>query len=572
MKFDTLKNILLILLLLNGCQYTSGNQRPSILKKGETIHSFISTEKADTFYVSMQADEFASINVVEITTRVHARVYDPEGNLIQWVDENRMEGEVVSVFSKSSGMYKIVVAWNFSPPFSGKYSIQLRKHEKAGSTVYDRIRQLFDSNYENGSPGGALLVTKNSTPVLKLFKGLANMESQLRIDEHSEFELASCSKQFTAFAVAKLIESGKLKPDSEIHSFLPELPSLGYEITIANLLNHTSGIRNTDDQKYAGLGHQDITTLSTCLNFAFSQKKLLFRPGERYSYSNTNYNLLAEIVSRVTGEPFAEWCRREIFLPLGMKSTWIKTEIGQYSARTVHSYSLAESGLLEVRNNWAATGASGLQTSLNDIEKWISAMEKLSATNPKLHATLNTISNLSNGDPVYYAFGNQFNLVHKKNEISHLGLVLGYRTAIARYPDEKLAIAYLSNDGNDATYQRFYRIRDMLLGIEYSNLPDLAKIPDVKEVVEADKKDRTYDESVDVSPYAGIYFSEELGTTWKLIVENNRLIIRHQRMSPIILKSSGKDLFGFIRFDRDTKGGIKGLTILENGIEFKKAD
>ena len=122
-------------------------------------------------------------------------------------------------------------------------------------------------------------------------------DRNISLKTNSIFEIASCSKQFTGLAIAMLIDRGKLALEDDIRKYIPEMPDYGSKITIANLVYHTSGIRNTDLLEFTGFTPEDPITLDVCVKFACRQRSLNFKPGERFDYSNTNYNLLAETVS-----------------------------------------------------------------------------------------------------------------------------------------------------------------------------------------------------------------------------------------------------------------------------------
>ncbi|WP_276371529.1 serine hydrolase domain-containing protein [Chryseolinea sp. H1M3-3] len=195
-KIKVFYSILIVFITI--CSCSSNPQNFLIL--GKTFYSEISPQKLDTFYVQMRSNEFASIRITEKHVRINARVYDPQNSLIQYKDENQMgDKEVVTIFSKESGIYKIIVGWNFNEPLTGKYTITLDKLEGAGNNAVEKSKQLFDGWYEKYTPGAALLVIKNEKVVLKLTKGLANLEDNIPIRTSSLFELASCSKQFTGY-------------------------------------------------------------------------------------------------------------------------------------------------------------------------------------------------------------------------------------------------------------------------------------------------------------------------------------------------------------------------------------
>jgi CubicO group peptidase (beta-lactamase class C family) len=562
--------ILSILLLLQVC--TLGQQRFLVLR--QPLTSAISPLKPDSFYVKMKRNQFASISVTEKNVRVFTIVFDPLDSLIMVVDENQMGNkEVVSFFSKTNGNYKVKVYWGFSKPLSGNDSITLDKLEMSGQTPTQKAAQLFDGWYEKNAPGAGVLIMKNGKVVFKATKGIANLENNVSLQSNSVFELASCSKQFTGLAIAMLIDKGLLSLNDDIRKYIPEMPDYGQKITIGNLVYHTSGIRSTDDLEFAGYTSEDIITLPMCINFAVAQKGLKFAPGERYHYSNTNYNLLAEIVARVTKQSFASWAQANLFEPLGMKSTFFKTQPGQIYPNKVLCYTGVPSGFQQKQNNWAATGASAVCTTLDDLAKWMAAFENKKLINPNIERLLKSRDTLNNGSKIAYSFGNEFKEVDERIEIIHLGLVIGYRTAIVRFPEEHLAVVYLSNDDNDATFQRYPKMVDLFLnGNLREEHPTTVNIPLAEAVVKKMEEGDKFKEIIDLSPYTGVYYSEELSCVWKLIVVDGRLVIQHPRMQNIKLKYSGNDSFGFLKFDRDSANNIIGLKILGEGIAFVKSN
>jgi len=552
--------------------YAFGQHKFLVLHKSLT--SEISPQKPDSFYLRMKKGQFASLRVTEKNVRVFVEVFNPSDSLIMIVDENQMGNkEVVSFFSIASGDYKIKVLWGFIKPLSGKFSIILDKLEASGKTPSQKAAQLFDGWYEKGAPGAAVLVTKDGKVVFKSTKGLANLEDSIPLRSNSVFEIASCSKQFTGLATAMLIDKGLIALDDDIRKYIPEMPDYGHTITIANLVYHTSGIRNTDDLEFAGFTPEDIITLPTCINFAVNQKHLKFTPGERYNYSNTNYNLLAEIIARVTRQSFADWTKTNIFTPLGMDATFFKTEPGQVYRNKVLCYKGIRSGFQQKQNNWAATGASAVCTTLDDLAKWITGFETKKLISPNIEKLLESNGTLNDGTKVAYSFGNEIKEVDGRKEIIHLGLVLGYRTAIVRFPEEKLAVVYLSNDDNDATYQRYPKMIDLFTtGALRQEHPKTSNIPLPEAVVKRLEASDQFRETVDLSPYTGTYFSQELACVWVFKIVDDKLVIQHPRMQNIKLKYSGSDSFGFIKFNRDTANNIIGLKILGEGIDFMKSN
>jgi CubicO group peptidase (beta-lactamase class C family) len=569
--FTMKRNCLLILLLswLNGFAQTAIKISPALmLPVGKTIESDLDPYKQDLYKIKLSKGQFASIRVYQKNVGLNILVYDPLDSLQQIVDENGIgQNEVVTIHAVMPGDYTLKVTWNFNKPLSGQYAITLAGVERSGESIAQKAQQLFDSWYEKEAPGAAMAVVKNNEIVLKQATGLANVEENVPLTSSSVFEIASCSKQFTAFAIAMLVDKKIISMEDDIRKYLPEMPDYGNTITIANLVYHTSGIRNTDALEFTGFSQEDNITLPMAVRFAAAQKQVKFKPGERFNYCNTNYNLLAEIVARVTKQSFSSWTRQNIFKPLGMEATFFKEDPGYVYRHKVLCYKPAKEGFVQRPNNYAATGSAGLCTSIDDLVKWVNSFDTKQLITKNMEALLMTTGPLNDGSRTKYAFGNEIGAYHGFKRIEHLGLLLGYRTAIARFPDEKLSIIYLSNDNNDATYQRFYKIRDLFLNVPVEK-PRITTLPKVEEVIA--RLEKKADTTADLTQYKGIYYSDELNAALPLVIKDKKLVIVHPRLNEIVLSQAKYDNFGFIQFSRNTANEIVSLTVLGENIQFRK--
>jgi len=172
---------------------------------------------------------------------------------------------------------------------------------------------------------GSVLVARNGHVLFTRNTGFANYETLQDINENSVFQLASSSKQFTAMSILLLNKEGKIDLDASVTQYLPELPYTN--VTIRNLLNHTSGLpdyigflnRYWHD-KGVNPNNEDVVSI-----MAEKKLKLKFKPGSRFVYSNTGYVVLAAIVERISGLTFPQFAKKNIFEPLGMKNTFIHT-------------------------------------------------------------------------------------------------------------------------------------------------------------------------------------------------------------------------------------------------------
>src|SRR5437870_3843534 len=167
-------------------------------------------------------------------------------------------------------------------------------------SVTKKIDNLFATWNRTGSPGCAIGIIRNDSLIYAKGYGMANIEYDIPITPETIFHMASVSKQFTACSIVLLAKQGKLKLDDDIHLYLPWFPDLKEKITIRNLLNHTSGIRDQWQLlAIAGTRLDDVITQDHIVKILSKQQALNFKPGEQYSYSNIGLTMLAEIVTSV---------------------------------------------------------------------------------------------------------------------------------------------------------------------------------------------------------------------------------------------------------------------------------
>lgn len=190
---------------------------------------------------------------------------------------------------------------------------------------------IFSNFTKPGSPGCALGVFRDGKIAYSKGYGLANVEQQVSITPSSVFDIGSTSKQFTAASILLLEKEGKLRLDDDIREYLPELPDYsgpgGGKVTILNLLNHTSGVRDYLALfSMAGIAIDGVTTDETALAMLIRQNALNFPPGSEFLYSNSGYFLLSIIVKRVSGKNLRDYAEEQIFRPLAMTHTQYRND------------------------------------------------------------------------------------------------------------------------------------------------------------------------------------------------------------------------------------------------------
>src|SRR5467141_1572966 len=201
----------------------------------------------------------------------------------------------------------------------------------AGNTADEKkalaVDEIFVDLTKAGSPGCALGVYHEGKMVYSKGYGLANLEQDVPITPQSVFDIGSTSKQFTAASIVLLEKQGKLSINDDVRKYIPELPEYGQKVTIVQLLNHTSGLRDyLTLMDLAGMHIDGVTTDEDALQIISRQKALNFAPGSDWLYSNTGFFLLSVIVKRVSGKPLREFAGENIFTPLAMTHTQFRDD------------------------------------------------------------------------------------------------------------------------------------------------------------------------------------------------------------------------------------------------------
>ena len=299
------------------------------------------------------------------------------------------------------------------------------------------------------APGLALAVVQDGRVVFGRGWGLASLDYGIPITPSTVFHVASVSKQFTAFAITLLAQQGKLAVDDELRKYLPEIHDFGKPITLRHLLYHTSGLRDQWNLLVlAGWRMDDVITQDDILTLLRRQRELNFAPGEEELYCNSGYTLLAEVVGRVSGKPFVEFTRDEMFRPLGMTNTHFHLDHEEVVRNMAYSYSPRSGGAY--RKNvlsYANVGATSLFTTVEDLARWIANFEDAKVGGPEVRRQMQTKGKLNSGKEIDYGFGLAIGELRKTRTISHGGADAGYRSYLLWLPDHHLGVALLSNLG-----------------------------------------------------------------------------------------------------------------------------
>ncbi len=327
------------------------------------------------------------------------------------------------------------------------------------------VDRIFANWNARQTPGCAVGVARNGQTILERAYGMANLEYDVPNTPATIFEAGSVSKQFTAAAVVLLAQQGKLSLDDEVSKYIPELPDYDTPITIRQMLHHTSGLRDWGTVA-AAMGWPRGTRAHThahVLDIASRQESLNYMPGTEYLYSNTNYNLAAIIVERVSGMSFAEFTRRNLFEPLGMTSTQWRDDYTRIVKGRATAYGRGRQGGWGLEMPFEDVhGNGGLLTTVGDLLKWNENFVRPRVGGVGFVRDLQQQGRLTSGREISYALGLVVSTYQGVPEVSHTGATAGYRAFLARYPAQHLSVAVLCNAGN-ANPNLGQRVADIFL-------------------------------------------------------------------------------------------------------------
>ena len=245
------------------------------------------------------------------------------------------------------------------------------------------LDSIFGGQVKPDEPGFAMLIRYGGKDVYTRVDGVRDLRTKARIDAHTNFRLASFTKQFTAMAVMLLVRDGKLRYDQTLTEVFPDFPAYGKDITIRSLLNHTGGLLDYEDlmkaaEKTKGPLWSSERQIQDDEVFGLLKKetKGKFAPGTSWSYSNSGYVVLGLIVAKASGQPYGDFLHAHIFSPLHMDHTILYQKGKNEITNRAYGHSKEGDALKETdQSSTSATlGDGGIYSNLEDLAKWDDAL------------------------------------------------------------------------------------------------------------------------------------------------------------------------------------------------------
>lgn len=311
---------------------------------------------------------------------------------------------------------------------------------------------------------GNVLIAKSGNIIFQKAFGYRNYETKEPLDNNSVFELASISKQFTAMGILLLREKGKLALSDSLRKYFPGLPY--YNISIQNLLTHTSGLPSYEEKMAEKWDHKNIASNNDVISFLAKEKPLIhFNPGEKWEYCNTAFVLLASIIERVSGQTFREYMDANIFRPLDMQYSRVyntrrstKEIIPNYAYGYVYSDSLKKYILPDSLPGYdfviyldSIQGDGIINSTIGDLLIWDRALKNYILLNKAAqNAMLSPQSVIDTASKTYYGYGEVIGKNEIGSYITHSGGWPGYATMLIRYVADDITIIVLSNNESNS--------------------------------------------------------------------------------------------------------------------------
>ena len=397
----------------------------------------------------------------------------------------------------------------------------------------DKLFQMWNTTY---SPGCTIGIIRNDSLIFAKGYGLANLEYAIPNKPETPFHMASISKQFTAYSIVLLARQGKLNLDDDVRKWLPWFPDLKEKITIRHLLNHTSGIRDQWQLlAIAGTRLDDVITQDQVIKILSKQEALNFKPGEKYTYSNSGFSMLAEIVKAASGKSLRQFTESNIFKPLGMTNTHFHDDYTEIERNRSYSYNRKDiTHFTNAVLSYSVSGATSLFTNINDMSKWVMNFYSNKVGDQRDIDTLTLNGLLNNGKQLPYAMGIINSTWKGWRQYSHSGADAGYRTYISVFPDLKMGFLVFSNLSEINTAAK----ANEMAAIFINDSTATSKVP---VSIAKDSNAAILKDTLQIKKFAGDYISEE-GVQFSFDIKRNKLYYHNNMVVDFLLQKS-KDSF-----------------------------
>ena len=400
--------------------------------------------------------------------------------------------------------------------------------------IIHSVDTLF-AGWSNTTPGCVIGIVRNDSLVYAKGYGMANLEYNAPNTPLTLYDVGSVSKQFTAYCIVLLAEQHQLNLDDDIHKYISWL-KIKDKITIRNLLNHTSGIREYFQLlAIAGKSEDDAFTQQLAIHILSQQQTLNYKPGEKYLYSNSNYLLLAEIIKKISGKTLRQFADSAIFKPLKMSSAYFSDDYNEIQKNRAYSYNKTDSTpYTKAFATDADVGAGNLFCNVEDMAKWVANFYNSAAGNAATIKILTHEGKLNNGTEISYAAGINAGDYRGWTMYEHEGESAAFSSCVSIFPELKMGFIVFANAGSTSAQRENFAIADMFLSNKQTK-------PVARPVAAINSEADVIENSNVIQKYTGKYLADD-GALLDVVISNKRLYAVQNNDSELLIKNE-KDTF-----------------------------
>jgi CubicO group peptidase (beta-lactamase class C family) len=443
MKASMTASFALLLLCVGGVH---AQQAPR-LQLGTPVRATLTASDTLRYELNLAKDRFIAGRVDQDSVDATVTITGPSGSRVfRGARVGRGGPEAFAFATDTAGRYVIAIA-PATAGKSGAVRVQLTRSEPVATTPAGKVDQAAAQLYQD-TPGAVVGVIEGGKLTFVKGYGAADLTNGLPFTAETPTNIGSSSKQFTGFALAMLAAQGKLSLNDDVRKYLPDLKDFGKTITVRHLLSHTTGYRefvNTLLLDGRQVMEGDYVAPDEALKVINRQPALQNEPGAEFNYNNSAFSLATMVVEKVTGRPFAEWMRDEVFLPLGMTKTWVRATPGQIIPHRTVGYIAGDFGFREVRDLGASAGAGGIYTTPADVAKWMHNFKTGELGGPAVIKEMTTSFVLNNGKPSNYGYGVFLDSTRGLRRWQHGGNDVAHSSTFVYYPDLDAGYVVFSN-------------------------------------------------------------------------------------------------------------------------------
>jgi CubicO group peptidase (beta-lactamase class C family) len=411
---------------------------------GEVVEDSLRSDSVHSYTLELGEGQFVHGSVIQKSVDAVVTIYNPAGHKAAEFDASAVGRDSFQFNTKSAGTYRIKVS-----PFEeaeGEYSITVKIVEPIATEPTARLDQMMIEYAGDDVPGASVLVMKDGEIIAHKSYGMANLTYDIPMTDKTLHNIGSTSKHFLTLGLLLLQEDGKLSLDDDVREYIPELPEFEHTVTLRNLVTHTSGYREFINlMVMTGRNVSSNLSIDEIIEIVQRQPELQNTPGNEFNYNNTGYALMTEVIERVTDTPFEDWMKMNLFEPLEMHNTVVRTRSDQVVENRSTGYSYGSNGYEEVTDLGGAAGAGGIHITLDDFTKWIQNLNHPVVGTPEMIEQMTTPFELKNGNSTGYGLGLVIEEYKGLKKVHHGGGDVAHRSMFILFPEIDAAVVTQSN-------------------------------------------------------------------------------------------------------------------------------